>query len=114
MIALLNFTSKITVFVPRYSETLAPYQIFKLKARLELGLPQEVKIAINQGSGMNIDRGLEEAVAAVSGMEGWLLLLVGSGDAIPKLQTLVRQKGLNEKVRFIPVCRTRNCSNTPR
>ena len=35
-------------------------------------------------------------------MEGWLLLLVGSGDAIPKLQTLVMQQGLNEKVRFIP------------
>jgi glycosyltransferase involved in cell wall biosynthesis len=35
-------------------------------------------------------------------MKGWLLLLVGSGDAIPKLESLVMQQGLNEKVRFIP------------
>jgi glycosyltransferase involved in cell wall biosynthesis len=60
-----------------------------------------VKIAINQGSGMNVDRGLEEAVEAVSQMEGWLLLLVGSGDAIPALQTLVQQRGWEDKVKFV-------------
>jgi glycosyltransferase involved in cell wall biosynthesis len=87
---------------PKVFRNISPQPKIQAKSRLELGLPQEVKIAINQGSGMNIDRGLEEAVEAVSGMEGWLLLLVGGGDAIPKLQTLVRQKGLNEKVRFIP------------
>ena len=87
---------------PKVFRNISPQPKIQAKSRLELGLPQEVKIAINQGSGMNIDRGLEETVEAVSGMEGWLLLLVGGGDAIPKLQTLVRQKGLNEKVRFIP------------
>ena len=50
---------------------------------------------------MNVDRGLEEAVEAVSQMEGWLLLLVGSGDAIPALQTLVQQRGWEEKVKFV-------------
>jgi len=87
---------------PDVFRNISPQPDIQAKSRLELGLPQEVKIAINQGSGMNIDRGLEEAVEAVSGMEGWLLLLVGSGDAIPKLESLVRQQGLNEKVRFIP------------
>jgi glycosyltransferase involved in cell wall biosynthesis len=58
-------------------------------------------IAINQGSGMNVDRGLEEAVSAVAGMEGWLLLLVGSGDAIPSLKEKVTQEGWQGKVKFI-------------
>lgn len=87
---------------PKVFRNISPQPKIQAKSRSELGLPMEVKIAINQGSGMNVDRGLEESVEAVSGMEGWLLLLVGSGDAIPKLETLVRQKGLNEKVRFIP------------
>ena len=74
---------------------------FEPKTRRELGLPEHLRIAINQGSGMNVDRGLEEAVAAVTGMEGWLLLLVGSGDAIPGLKEKVAQEGWQEKVKFI-------------
>ena len=74
---------------------------FEPKTRRELGLPEHLRIAINQGSGMNVDRGLEEAVAAVVGMEGWLLLLVGSGDAIPGLKEKVAQEGWQEKVKFI-------------
>lgn len=71
------------------------------KTRAELGLPEDLKIAINQGSGMNVDRGLEEAVEAISGMEGWLLLLVGSGDAIPALKAKVEVEGWQDKVRFV-------------
>ena len=71
------------------------------RSRKELGLPEDVKIAINQGSGMNVDRGLEEALEAISTMEGWLLLLVGSGDAIPALKKRVEEECWQEKVRFI-------------
>ena len=74
---------------------------FEPKTRRELGLPEHLCIAINQGSGMNVDRGLEEAVSAVAGMEGWLLLLVGSGDAIPSLKEKVAQEGWQGKVKFI-------------
>lgn len=72
-----------------------------LKTRAQLGLPEDVKIAINQGSGMNVDRGLEEAVEAIRAMEGWLLLLVGSGDAIPALQAKVEAEGWQDKVKFV-------------
>ncbi len=71
------------------------------RSRAELGLPEEKKIAINQGSGMNVDRGLEEALEAVAGMDDWLLLLVGSGDAIPALKQRVEAKGWQDKVRFV-------------
>lgn len=76
-------------------------EAFEPKTRTELGLPENVRIAINQGSGMNIDRGLEEAVEAIAGMENWLLLLIGSGDAIPGLKEKVVKKQWQEKVRFI-------------
>jgi glycosyltransferase involved in cell wall biosynthesis len=67
-----------------------------------LGLPEDRKIAINQGSGMNVDRGLEEAVEAIAGMsEEWMLLLVGSGDAIPNLKVEVVRRNLEDRVRFV-------------
>lgn len=86
---------------PQVFRNISPVPDIQSRSRAELGLPEGVKIAINQGSGMNVDRGLEEAVEAVSQMEGWLLLLVGSGDAIPALQTLVQQRGWEDKVKFV-------------
>ena len=86
---------------PQVFRNISPVPNIQSRSRAELGLPEGVKIAINQGSGMNVDRGLEEAVEAVSQMEGWLLLLVGSGDAIPALQTLVQQRGWEDKVKFV-------------
>jgi glycosyltransferase involved in cell wall biosynthesis len=74
---------------------------FAPKSRAALNLPENRRIVINQGSGMNVDRGLEEAVEAVAGMDGWLLLLVGSGDAIPGLKEKVQREGWQEKVLFI-------------
>ena len=60
---------------PRVFRNISPKpHAFEPKTRRELGLPEHLRIAINQGSGMNVDRGLEEAVSAVAGMEGWLLL----------------------------------------
>ena len=86
---------------PQVFRNISPVPDIQSRSRAELGLPEGVKIAINQGSGMNVDRGLEEAVEAVSQMEGWLLLLVGSGDAIPALKTLVQQRGWEDKVKFV-------------
>ena len=86
---------------PKVFRNISPKPNFNKKSRAELGLPEDVKIAINQGSGMNVDRGLEEAVEAVSKMNGWMLLLVGSGDAIPALQSYVKEHHLEAKVKFV-------------
>ena len=97
---------------PQVFRNISPVPDIQSRSRTELGLPEGVKIAINQGSGMNVDRGLEEAVEAVSQMEGWLLLLVGSGDAIPALQTLVQQRGWEDKVKFVGRVPMRSYCNT--
>ena len=73
----------------------------KIKTRDELGLPSNRKIVINQGTGMNIDRGLEEALEAVLNIEDAVLVLVGTGEAIPQLKAEVERKGVQEKVIFI-------------
>ena len=86
---------------PSVFRNISPVPELVVKTREELGLPEDVKIAINQGSGMNVDRGLEESVEAIAGMKGWMLLLVGGGDAIPALKANVEARGWQEKVAFV-------------
>lgn len=73
----------------------------KLKTRKDLGLPSDKFILINQGAGINIDRGMEEALDALELLDNCLLLLVGNGDVLPKLKEIVKQKKMKKKVCFI-------------
>ena len=86
---------------PRVFRNISPIPTVEKVSRTSLGLTEKGFIAINQGSGMNVDRGLEEALEAISGMPDWRLLLVGSGDAIPALKLKVQDKGWSDKVIFI-------------
>lgn len=68
----------------------------------DIGLPVNMRIALLQGSGINIDRGAEEAVEAMQYVDNILLLIIGDGDVIGLLKERVNQLELNDKVRFIP------------
>lgn len=72
-----------------------------IQSKKELSLPEDKHIIILQGSGINIDRGSEEAVSAMKYIENALFLIVGSGDVIPQLKIKVETEKLEEKVRFI-------------
>ncbi len=72
----------------------------RIKSRSELGLPEDKKILILQGTGINIDRGAEEAVSAMKHLDNVVLLIAGSGDVLPKLRDIVRKEQLDEKVIF--------------
>ena len=78
-----------------------PPEIASWKSREELGLPVDKFIFINQGSGINVDRGMEEVLEAVANIDGVLLLLVGKGDVIPTLKRRAKSQKLTEKVKFI-------------
>ncbi len=88
--------------IPRVFRNIGPrLQPRKWKTRAELGLPESAFIFINQGTGINIDRGMEEAVDAIAQIPNACLLLVGSGDAIPNLKRVVAARALQDKVLFV-------------
>ena len=58
----------------------------------------EKKMLILQGSGINMDRGAEEAVMMMQFLENMVLYIIGSGDIFDKLKELVQTFHLEEKV----------------
>lgn len=72
------------------------------KSRKDLGLPEDKKIVLLQGAGINIDRGAEEAVLAMKYVENAILLVIGSGDVIGKLQHMAAEEHLDGRITFIP------------
>jgi len=81
-----------------------PQQLESLNAlsRIELGLEAHQKMLIIQGSGLNVQRGIEEAVLAMAQIDNAILYLIGDGDVIPEVKKLVEQHALQNKVRFVP------------
>jgi glycosyltransferase involved in cell wall biosynthesis len=71
-------------------------------SRADLDLPADRTILIMQGSGINVQRGAEEAVLAMKELPGCLLLLVGGGDAWPVLERMVKEHELGDRVRMLP------------
>jgi glycosyltransferase involved in cell wall biosynthesis len=70
-------------------------------SRAALDLPEDKKIIVLQGAGINIDRGAEELVAAMQLVEGVILLIIGGGDVWSVLQQKVEDLQLQDKVKLI-------------
>ena len=67
--------------------------------RKELGLPENKKILLLQGAGINLDRGAEEMVEAMKYLpEEYLFVIVGGGDVFDKLRRIIRENKLESKV----------------
>lgn len=71
----------------------------KIVFRRKNSLPEDKFIYIIQGSGINIQRGSEEAVEAMQFLDA-VLLIVGSGDVIDLLKEKVKALSLEDKVLF--------------
>ncbi len=75
------------------------HKIKKYKTRAELGLPENKKILLLQGAGINLDRGSEEMVEAMKYMpEEYLFVIVGGGDVFEKLKEIIATNKLENKV----------------
>lgn len=92
----------------RYGKELAvvrniplPRELGPLPSRQELGLPEGRFLLILQGSGINVQRGGEEAVLAMKELPDALLLIIGGGDAWPVLERMVEEHDLADRVRLI-------------
>jgi glycosyltransferase involved in cell wall biosynthesis len=70
------------------------------KKKSDLGIAEYRKIILYQGA-VNVDRGLEEAIVAMQfARSNAVLLIIGTGDVFVKLNQLVRDLHLSEKVIF--------------
>lgn len=76
------------------------YQPTFERSRKELGLPEASPLLIMQGAGLNVDRGVEETIRAMQFVKASKLIIVGDGDVIPQMKTLVKSLQLEEKVLF--------------
>jgi glycosyltransferase involved in cell wall biosynthesis len=70
------------------------------RTKKELGIPEGKKLFIVQGAGINVDRGIEEAIEAMKYTIGICLLIVGDGDVVPQLKKYIEEHLLTEKVLF--------------
>jgi glycosyltransferase involved in cell wall biosynthesis len=66
-----------------------------------LGLSETQAMLIIQGSGLNVERGIEESVMAMQQISDAVLFLVGDGDVIPAVKKMVSELQLESKVRFV-------------
>ncbi|GIV29242.1 MAG: glycosyltransferase [Bacteroidia bacterium] len=79
----------------------APIKVDKLKNRSELNLPDDKKILILQGTGINIHRGAEELTEAMQYLnDNYVLLIIGGGDVIDVLKQKANEWQLNQKIIF--------------
>ncbi|MDT8394144.1 MAG: glycosyltransferase [Bacteroidales bacterium] len=73
-----------------------------VKTRAELGLPENKKIILLQGAGINIQRGTEEMVEAMQYIDDAVFVIIGGGDVLSFLKQQVSEMRLEHKVMFIP------------
>ncbi len=71
--------------------------------REQLELPENKRIVILQGAGINMNRGAEEAIISLKYLNpDVLLLIIGGGEVYQQLKLLVSSEGLQDRVIFKP------------
>lgn len=78
---------------PKWNDSTIP-------SKKELGIPEDTFLLIMQGAGLNIDRGVEQAIAMMPLLQNVVLLIVGDGDVIPEMKKRVIEQHLSDRVRF--------------
>jgi glycosyltransferase involved in cell wall biosynthesis len=73
-----------------------------IKSKKELEIVEDKFIIMLQGSGINVDRGAEEAVMAMQYVNDAVLYIIGDGDVLDILREMVEELLLEKKVIFIP------------
>lgn len=71
-----------------------------VKTKEELGIPEGKPVLIMQGAGLNVDRGVEEAIRMMPFLKHAVLIIVGDGDIIPAMKELVAAEKWNDFVLF--------------
>ena len=67
-----------------------------------LNLPDDKRLLVLQGSGINIQRGAEELVEAMQYLDDCFLMIIGGGDVLPVLKQMAMDLHIEDRVRFLP------------
>ncbi len=70
--------------------------------RKDLGIPEDKKMILLQGAGINIQRGAEEAVQAMKYVDNAVLYIIGGGDVFPILPKIIKSYNLENKIVVLP------------
>ena len=70
--------------------------------KMSLNLPEDKHLLVLQGSGINIQRGAEELVEAMLYLDDCFLMVIGGGDVLSALKSMVSEWHLENRVRFLP------------
>jgi glycosyltransferase involved in cell wall biosynthesis len=76
------------------------YQPNQHLSKTELDIPENTFLIVIQGSGLNIERGIEETVLAMKQLKDSTLMLVGDGDVMPVVKELIKINQLEDKVKI--------------
>jgi glycosyltransferase involved in cell wall biosynthesis len=71
------------------------------RSKSDLGIPDNKRMIILQGAGINIERGAEELIDAMTYLDNVVLYIIGSGDVWSLLEKKVSELKLQEKVKLI-------------
>lgn len=80
----------------RISKSIAGY------TRDQLGIGPDRLLLVLQGGGINIHRGGEELISAMTKYDNASLIIIGTGDVIEDLKNRVLLNGISGRVRFLP------------
>ena len=78
------------------ADHISPFQ------RSDLGVALNDILLVIQGTGINVDKGAEELIYAISQTEGISLLVIGRGDVLSELKNMAVNLKIAERVKFIP------------
>ncbi len=79
-----------------------PYKGVHTESKPNIALPPNRKIILYQGSGINVDRGVEELIDAMVYLRGdVLLMIIGNGDVLSLVKEKVKRLSLQDEVMFI-------------
>jgi len=77
-------------------------QTFIPKSKAQLSMPEDKKIILLQGAGINVDRGAEELIDSMEFVQNAVLYIIGSGDVWENLkQKVLFNKNIQNKVVLI-------------
>src|SRR5579864_5875143 len=71
---------------------------------IEERIPANRYLLVSQGAGINESRGAEELVLSMNFLDASVfhLLIIGGGDVFPKLERMIQENQLQEKITLIP------------